>query len=152
MYTRLKKRFSIATCLFFILISCVITPQGPNRLAANEEGKHRQKSLSYDVWLNVTNDENLKHLENGNTKGFEQEKLWQYNFGKNGAIASSLTRFDDREEIDATVRQKENNCTAIGNLGHPLNQDCATMAIYLKGAIRWQSAEDSPPNLRLKLL
>ena len=43
------------------------------------------------------------------------------------------------------------HCTAIGNLGHCLNQDCATMAIYLKGAIRWQSGEDSHPNLRLKL-
>ncbi len=107
MYTRLKKRFSIATCLFFILISCVITHQLPNRLAANEEDGHRQKPLS--IWLTIANDENLKHLENGNTKGFEQEKLWKYNFGENGAIASSLTRFDDREGIDATVRQKENN-------------------------------------------
>ena len=44
------------------------------------------------------------------------------------------------------------DCTAIGNLGHPLNQDCDTMPIELKGAIRWQNGEDSPPNLRLKLL
>ena len=109
MYTRIKKHINVTTYLFFILISCAITHQGPNRLAANEEGEHRQKSLSYNVWLAVSDDDILKHLENGNTKGFRQEKLWQYNFGKNGVIASSLSRFGDREGIDATVRQKENN-------------------------------------------
>ena len=109
MYTRLKKRFSIATCLFFILISCAIIHQVPNRLDANEEGEHRQKPLSYNVWLAVTDDNNLKHLDNGDTKGFRQDELWKYNFGENGAIDSSLSRFSDGEGIDTTDLQKENN-------------------------------------------
>ena len=34
------------------------------------------------------------------------------------------------------------NCTATGNLDHSLNQDCATMTIYLKGEFRWRNEED----------
>ena len=49
-------------------------------------------------------------------------------------------------------KDQQRKCTAIGNLDHYLNQDCATMAIYLKGAIRWQNGEDSPLNLRRKWL
>ena len=43
-------------------------------------------------------------------------------------------------------------CTAIGNLGQYLNQDCDTMPIQLKGDFRWQKDEDSLPNLRRKWL
>ena len=109
MYARLKKHISVTTCLLFILISCAITHQLPNRLVANAEGGQQQKSLAYDVWLAVANDDNVKNLDHGDTKDFRQEKLWRYNFGENRAIAFSLTRFGDREGIDATVRQKENN-------------------------------------------
>ena len=42
-------------------------------------------------------------------------------------------------------------CTAIGNLDHSLNQDCATLTIYLKGEFRWRNEEDLPLSLKRKL-
>ena len=109
MYTRLKKHISITIGLFFIVISCAITHQGPNHLAANEGGGHQQKPLSHDVSLAVPSTKNLKHLENSNTKGFEQEELSQHNFGENGAVTYSLNRLGDGDGIAATNQQKENN-------------------------------------------
>ena len=60
----------------------------------------------------------------------------------------------DRNKAIVLKSYKGNNtvCTAIGNLGHSLNQDCDTMPIRLKGAFRWQNVEDLPLNLRRKLL
>ena len=43
-------------------------------------------------------------------------------------------------------------CTAIGNLDHSLNQDCATITIYLEGVSDGEpNEEDSPLNLKPKL-
>ena len=41
-------------------------------------------------------------------------------------------------------------CTAIGNSGHPLNQDCDIITITLERRIRWrnENEETSPPSLK----
>ena len=44
------------------------------------------------------------------------------------------------------------SCTAIGNLDHSLNQDCATITIYLEGVSGWQNEEDSPLNLKREVV
>lgn len=46
-------------------------------------------------------------------------------------------------------------CTAIGNLGHCLNQDCDRMTIYFTGASDGEPNENEVtflPSLKLKLL
>ena len=42
------------------------------------------------------------------------------------------------------------DCTAIGNSGHPLNQDCDIITITLERRIRWrnENEETSPPSLK----
>ena len=44
-------------------------------------------------------------------------------------------------------------CTAIGNSGHSLNQDCGIISIYLKGVSdgETKNEETSPPSLKPKL-
>ena len=44
------------------------------------------------------------------------------------------------------------HCTATGNSGHSLRQDCDIIPIYLKGELRWRNEEDLPPSFRSEVV
>ena len=106
MSTGLKKYLSITTCLFFIVIGCAIKHQGSDRLGTNDKGEPHNSS-TYDVGSDTFDDENLK--KTGNTKGLEKDGSEQYNFGENGARASSLSSSGNGEVIGPTAQKEEDN-------------------------------------------
>ena len=98
MSTRLRKRLSITTCLFFVVMICAITYRGSARLSADVKGGQPIAS-SYDAGLDTSSHENSKHLD-GITESLALEELWQYNFGENGVNVSRLSSFSNDDDDD----------------------------------------------------
>ena len=98
MSTRLRKRLSITTCLFFVVMIFAITYRGSARLSADVKGGQPIAS-SYDAGLDTSSHENSKHLD-GITESLALEELWQYNFGENGVNVSRLSSFSNDDDDD----------------------------------------------------
>ena len=75
-------------------------------MGTNDKGEPHNSS-TYDVGSDTFDDENLK--KTGNTKGLEKDGSEQYNFGENGARASSLSSSGNREVIGPTAQKEEDN-------------------------------------------
>ena len=75
--------------------------------------------------------------------------LRHFSINTNVAFISSRVEFPD---IGIQTSSERALCTAIGNLGHNLNQDCDTISNQIERRFRWLNEGDSHPNLRLKSL